>query len=697
MAATLTVDLNAKIAQFETEMKRATGTLDKFGKRGDAVAAGLKGAFAGMAAALSVGALASFAKSGIDAADALNDMSQRTGVAVKTLAEYQLAATLADTSLDDLAKGIQRLVLTQGKAEQGGKAQAQALMNLGISAKDPKIAFEQLADAVANSNDPNRTAADLAVVLGKSYVNLLPLLQGGAKGLRDSAAASATFSESMAKLAPNAAKFNDQLDILKSNAAGAAASILSELVPSLNEYIAVGREVVNNGTLLDKVRFFGIGNASDEVVNRVRINLAASAGWMDRLRQSAGAANAASKPKSGEPKKTKAIGARTSASKSDPQGAFVDKLRQEASTLGLGSAALQKYEASKLKLTGTNAKLAAGFIAQIAAFNEQKAAAEENNKAFDEAIRKQDELDATLEGSIKSLRDWLTEQEFEASLIGKTNIERETAIQLRTLETAGIDTQAASYKALAAQIAAANSDRRVISILSGTQTEKTKEFMADIEAIDKLFFDGKVSAAQFAEVIELITGSTEKASKEMDTFAENAAKGIQSSLADFLFDPFDKGLDGMLEGFGKMLQRMIAEAAAAQIARELFGELGGGAKGDTGIAGTALAWIGSLVASANGNAFSNGAGLSAYSGTIVSTPTVFPFAKGMGLMGEAGPEAILPLKRGANGKLGVAGGGGGNNITVNVNGSNNAPDVRRAAGQGAREALGMLSGARRYG
>jgi hypothetical protein len=38
---------------------------------------------------------------------------------------------------------------------------------------------------------------------------------------------------------------------------------------------------------------------------------------------------------------------------------------------------------------------------------------------------------------------------------------------------------------------------------------------------------------------------------------------------------------------------------------------------------------------------------------VVSQPTLFPFARGIGLMGEAGPEAILPLRRGAGGRLGV--------------------------------------------
>jgi phage-related minor tail protein len=68
--------------------------------------------------------------------------------------------------------------------------------------------------------------------------------------------------------------------------------------------------------------------------------------------------------------------------------------------------------------------------------------------------------------------------------------------------------------------------------------------------------------------------------------------------------------------------------------------------------------------SANGNVFTGAPALSAYSGSVVSRPTVFPFANGIGLMGEAGAEAILPLRRGADGKLGVA--GGGSAMVVNI-------------------------------
>lgn len=84
-----------------------------------------------------------------------------------------------------------------------------------------------------------------------------------------------------------------------------------------------------------------------------------------------------------------------------------------------------------------------------------------------------------------------------------------------------------------------------------------------------------------------------------------------------------------------------------------------------------------IVPNANGNVYAAPA-LSAYSGQIVNQPTLFAFAKGAGVMGEAGAEGILPLKRDSSGQLGViAMGGGGGEVNVHIHGAPSTPTVNK--------------------
>ncbi|NJU74535.1 phage tail tape measure protein [Escherichia coli] len=112
--------------------------------------------------------------------------------------------------------------------------------------------------------------------------------------------------------------------------------------------------------------------------------------------------------------------------------------------------------------------------------------------------------------------------------------------------------------------------------------------------------------------------------------------------------------------------------------------------GAGGWLGSVGGWISGAVANAKGGVYTS-ANLSAYSNTIVDTPTYFAFAKGAGLMGEAGPEAIMPLTRAADGSLGVraignVNGGGGfvyspvYHISIQNQGSNGEIDTRSARG-----------------
>ena len=74
-----------------------------------------------------------------------------------------------------------------------------------------------------------------------------------------------------------------------------------------------------------------------------------------------------------------------------------------------------------------------------------------------------------------------------------------------------------------------------------------------------------------------------------------------------------------------------------------------------------------------------------FTNSIVSQPTLFKFAKGTGMMGEAGPEAIMPLKRDSNGNLGVRSGGGSNvDVVVNNYGSEKATTKETTDSRGNR-------------
>lgn len=108
-----------------------------------------------------------------------------------------------------------------------------------------------------------------------------------------------------------------------------------------------------------------------------------------------------------------------------------------------------------------------------------------------------------------------------------------------------------------------------------------------------------------------------------------------------------------------MVNMMIANAASS------IGSLFGFGASSSASSGTAIQSYGaSLQFNAKGGVYSS-ADLSQYSNSVVSSPTLFAFAKGAGLMGEAGPEAIMPLTRAPDGSLGVraVGGGGGQSVS----------------------------------
>jgi lambda family phage tail tape measure protein len=223
-----------------------------------------------------------------------------------------------------------------------------------------------------------------------------------------------------------------------------------------------------------------------------------------------------------------------------------------------------------------------------------------------------------------------------------------------------------------------NQQRKQLEMLQDTYAKTRTEEV-------RLYSEGKINAEQYSAAIGTINAAEQDAiGVQRQFFADQAVaqanwkNGLTAALEDVrstganvagqfqsLFTNAFSGMNDALANFvktGKLnftslaqsfisdMLRIELQIAESKVLTAMFGD---GTKGSSGFLGTLASFFGgSTTANANGGVYSS-PGLSAHSGSVVSSPTMFAFAAGAGLMGEAGPEAIMPLSRGSDGKLGV--------------------------------------------
>lgn len=168
---------------------------------------------------------------------------------------------------------------------------------------------------------------------------------------------------------------------------------------------------------------------------------------------------------------------------------------------------------------------------------------------------------------------------------------------------------------------------------------------------------------------------------------QSIADTIQSSMSDAFMSMVD-GTKSAKDAFRDMARDIIKQLYDVLVVQQLVGSWNAQTGTGTGLAGMIMGAF-----QADGGVWSSGRQVNAFaSGGVVSGPTMFPMAGGQtGLMGEAGPEAIMPLKRGPDGKLGVqAEGQGSVNIVQNFSFSANGDDsVKRIIAQAAPQIAQM--------
>lgn len=199
------------------------------------------GAAAAALGAAAAAGLAVAVKASLDAADALQDLSDRTGIATEQLSELQHAAEMGGGNLEGMTSALVKLSEVQALAAHGGQEQARALAALGVSVRDSSGALkpvDELLGDVAQGLSELGSASDRAAVATKLFggagVQLMPALIGGREGLREAAAQAREFGLVVSGETASAANaMNDNLDLLAKRAQGFANAVAEGVAPAL--------------------------------------------------------------------------------------------------------------------------------------------------------------------------------------------------------------------------------------------------------------------------------------------------------------------------------------------------------------------------------------------------------------------------------------------------------------------------------
>lgn len=213
-----------------------------------------------------------------------------------------------------------------------------------------------------------------------------------------------------------------------------------------------------------------------------------------------------------------------------------------------------------------------------------------------------------------------------------------------------------------------------------TEIDGLDAFDDQVAALEASLGGATAMAASFdAELIAMRDAMT-WTGREVSSLSRSIGTGLRNAFDGLVFDGM-RASDAM-----RQLALSIADTVYSAAMKPVQNALGGL------IAGGINAISSAILPFENGASFSQGRVVPFASGGIVSSPTYFAMRGATGLMGEAGPEAIMPLSRGADGRLGVRSEGGGRAVNVVMNIT--TPDIegfRKSRSQVAAEVSRALS------
>ena len=651
--------------------------------------AGLGTAFRGLGAALAVGGFSAAIKGAIDLADDMRDLSQRTGVGIETLGQFKVAAELSGSSIEGVAKGLTLLNKNMVAAATAGGPAAAAFKTLAVSTtetdgtlrKADKV-FLDVADRFAAMRDGPEKAALAMKIFGKSGAELIPILNLGSKEIQ-------RFGLGIGPdFANKADAFNDSLGIMKAQVTVLTVQVGSALLPVLSGLVTVvGQAVTFVGNLATEF-YTAIGGAAGlqqiaagliktmvvlggvtagvflatnittfatalrGVVGVMRTMLTLERAMLAIETARVAVVGLIAGVKSGKTPATAVIGGAIGGTLAAGAltvgiGKLVDNITKQISD-GLGKAlqmpniptptpgttpditGLRTGDGGRQKAKDEAARRREALLGSQETLKQSRAElaiARETNPVKKIALEYEEKRRALIAASEKAFREALSGEQ-------KANIQQQRSIDLRRLEIEGINEGTKAFK----EFYGAGFEAGMSGELFYISVTKTTSAMEDFNA----------GISSYIESIGTLGAN-------LANLTISGFKGLEDSIVSLMTTGtfnFRQFAMSIIEETTRMITRLVIIAPILQ-----------GIKNLTSGGGSDLLGAASKLSSTVGF-FANGG--------IINKPTMFAFANGgagqLGLMGEAGPEAIMPLRRGRDGRLGVeaAGGGGAVSVVVNV-------------------------------
>lgn len=554
-----------------------------------------------------------FMKSLIDSGDQVQKLNQKLNISTEALSQYKYVAESTGVSFETWANAMQKLSTMVSEAVRGEGKAVEVLKELKIEAGEfsklkPDEQFEVIADRlldVSNSADKARIANKL---FEEGGVALLQTMEQGSDGLRKMREEAHKLGLTLSKDDVNSmAAFNDALTRLKSSFNGLIQSGVVKLAPSIIWCIDKCREAIVSSVNIIQRKWNDLYNSLDEVLN----------GFFEL------------------------------------EGGMKTVGKGIAYTFEVCCSLVQKsWLAMKMTAVAVFSSLISMIGSSMEMLNKGLNSIGINN-SFTEYLKEKGSV-------LASVNDGL--EEYLQSMMKVADYKKMSqSFDFADKKDSGIgskiDFKETTFPDSAAQKASAEELNKLLQlkaqILNELQTpeEKFMERMVEIEQLNQAnlitqrdYNRAYEQALQLYEKNDGILTLKEALQSTADTALDlggimqkgigSAIDGLASEITNFVLTGKANFLD-LAGSIAKMVLEMTIKLLILKTLMSAFGM-------------TPMCFK-------KGGIFSGGNNITAFAkGGIVGTPTLFPMSAGRtGLMGEAGPEAVMPLTRGYDGKLGV--------------------------------------------